>query len=311
MIKNSEKKDANRLASYGQGNAAAFGEVDIIAKILDIIGPEQAVNWCVEFGAGNGLSASNSRRFIVDSKYSAVLIEPVNFRYKLLESLYKDNNAVITLESFVTYEGDSTLDNLLANTNIPVEFDFLSIDIDGNDYHVWKAVENYSPKVVIIEFNETVPPSIRFVQDADPRVNQGCGLRSLCELGKVKGYELVCVTTTNAFFVKQEHFAKFDIFDNSPETMHPSPELITHLFVGYDGKIFLTGNSRLRWHSMDISPVKLQQLPKLIQKFPPNYNFIERFIFRIWRFKSNPKAFVQSIYSKRGKITKAGLSVKK
>jgi hypothetical protein len=37
-------------------------------------------------------------------------------------------------------------------------FDFLSIDIDGNDYHAWHAIKNYQPKILMIEFNPTIPP---------------------------------------------------------------------------------------------------------------------------------------------------------
>ena len=56
-----------------------------------------------------------------------------------------------------------TLDNILElcdKYTIPKEFDLLSIDIDGNDWYIWKEMceERCRPRVVIIEYNATFPP---------------------------------------------------------------------------------------------------------------------------------------------------------
>jgi hypothetical protein len=289
-----ENKDPNWLATYSKGRAAEYGEGEILKKISNTIGGND-IKWFVEFGAGNGLSASNSRSFITEMNYAAVLIEPMNARYQALSKLYEEYKNVITLNNFVGFEGEDRLDNLLSDTDIPKNFDILSIDIDGNDYHVWAALKNYSPKVVCIEFNETVPPHIDFVQNAKVSVNQGCGILPLCTLGKAKGYELVCVSDNNAFFVLEQYYHLFNITDNSPSLMYSNTDKLTYLFVGYDGEIFLAGSKRLHWHSMDINADKLQQLPKLARKFPPNYNFFERFLFRLWRFKNSPGLFIKSI----------------
>lgn len=292
-------KNSNWLSDCSEGNAAVYGEIAIITKILDLLGKDNLTGWCVEFGAGNGTSASNSRPLIEERNYSAVLIEPMEHRFKILEKLYEENATVHTLKEFVAFKGEKTLDNLLTATDIPVNFDMLSIDIDGNDYHVWKAIKKYEPKVVCIEFNQTVPPVIEFVQEANVNINQGSGLLSLYNLGKAKGYELVCVSAYNAFFVLEEYYPLFEIENNEPLVMHSAPELITYLFVGYDGEIILSGNTKMPWHSMDIDSNKLQQLPKLARKFPPNYNIFERFVFRLWRFKASPKGFVKSILNRK------------
>jgi hypothetical protein len=51
----------------------------------------------------------------------------------------------------VTFDGQNILDNILSQTSLPKNFDLLSIDIDGNDFHVWKSVEYFKPKLVIID----------------------------------------------------------------------------------------------------------------------------------------------------------------
>lgn len=90
----------------------------------------------------------------------------------------------------------------------PVEI--LSIDIDGNDYWVWDAIECVTPRVVIIEMNVhagpvlsiTMPYRADFVWQKD--AVSGASLRALTKLGKKKGYSLIgCnLTGTNAFFLQ-------------------------------------------------------------------------------------------------------------
>jgi hypothetical protein len=175
----------------------------------------------------------------------------------------------------------------------------LSIDIDGNDYHVWKAISEYKPKLVVIEFNQTIPTEIRFVQKADFSVSQGASLRALVELGKQKGYELLSVLSFNAFFIRSEYFPLFEIGDNSPETLRKSLEDITYIFSGYDGKILLHGNQTLPWHGIKIKQSKIQQLPKVLQKFPCNYNKFEKILWYIWlafyQLRENPLTAAKKI----------------
>src|SRR6185436_3102249 len=120
---------------------------------------------------------------------------------------YAGNERAICLQRFVTFDGDTRLDALLQTTPIPKDFDLLSVDIDGADYHVWESLTRYEPRVVIIEFNPTIPGHIEFVQPRDMTVNQGNSIRSLVKLGKQKGYELSCVTEYNAIFVRANLFS--------------------------------------------------------------------------------------------------------
>jgi hypothetical protein len=85
-------------------------------------------------------------------------------RFSDLIRTYEGNERVIALNRFVGFDPDNCLDKILADTPIPKNFDLLSIDVDGNDYHIWEAVEEYRPKVVVIEFNATIPPEVEFVQ---------------------------------------------------------------------------------------------------------------------------------------------------
>lgn len=292
------KNESNYLSAYSEGPAKHYGEVGIIREILRILNISDEKKWCVEFGAGNGVSASNSKFFIEEFGYSALLIEPMKSRFSKLEKLHQKNNSVYTVCRFVDFTGKNSLDEILNEFKVPKEFAFVSIDIDGNDYHIWDSLVAYRPILVCIEINETVPPDVKFVQEKSFKVNQGCGIRSMTELAKSKGYELVCVSENNAFYVVRECFDIFNIENNSPLVMCHDQSSYTRIFFGYDGTIFLRGEGKLRWHSTFLDKNKLQILPKILRKFPPTYTTTERFFFRLWRFFYSPIRFLEDVYRK-------------
>jgi hypothetical protein len=103
------------------------------------------------------------------------------------------------------------INGLLAKYGVPLVFDVLSIDIDGNDYWVWKAI-TCQPRVVVIEYNSHVAWDMRKTIVYEPWFQWnggdyfGASLRAMKELGDDKGYVLVyCERTgTNAFFIHRD-----------------------------------------------------------------------------------------------------------
>ncbi len=268
------------LASYGRNVFSQKGEDGILEKVFEIIGAEN--KWCVEFGAWDGKHLSNTYNLMLNKGWSGVFIESDPKRTQDLVKTYKDNKKAICLNAFVAFEGSNTLDNILAKTSIPKSFDLLSIDIDGNDYHIWDSVQKYAPRVIIIEINPTIPPDIEFVQKKDMNVTQGSSLFSQFKLGKKKGYELVATTELNAIFVKREYFSLFGIADNMPASIHHA-EKQTRLFQLYDGTIVLHGQDRLLWHDTKIRQKDVQIIPKIFRNFPGNMNPVIHFLFKVWR----------------------------
>ena len=118
-------------------------------------------------------------------------------------------------QEFITAEN---INELFEKYNVPKECDLLSIDIDGNDYWVWKAIEGYSPRVVIMEYNACIPytPAVTIPYKADFSWDKtdyyGASLSAFVQLGIQKGYTLVATDGrgVNAFFVRndivQKHF---------------------------------------------------------------------------------------------------------
>src|SRR5207249_2762549 len=110
------------------------GEDGIIEKILEIMGEKN--KWCVEFGATDGQYVSNSWSLINTKGWQSVLIEGDPQNYKKLAANYSANKNVTCVQRYVNFQGENQLDDILAQTSIPQDFDVLSIDIDGNDYHI-------------------------------------------------------------------------------------------------------------------------------------------------------------------------------
>jgi hypothetical protein len=257
------------------------GEDGIIAKVLETIG--DSTKWCVEFGAWDGRHLSNTFNLIASRGYSAVLIEGSKERFRELERTFKDDPKVRCVNAFVGFTAADGLDAILARAGIPKDFDVLSIDIDGNDYHVWKAVATYRPRVVVIEYNPTIPSAVDFVQVADMTVNQGSSMLALARLGKEKGYELVAATLHNCIFVRAEHFTSFGIRDNSVQAIRADESMVSYIFNGFDGTVFVRGSGKLGWHNVPYRESKLQHVARPFRKFPDNFTGVMKFVAKHYR----------------------------
>jgi hypothetical protein len=269
------------LLDFAHNVHSQKGEDGIVAKILEILGTTRG--WCVEFGAWDGEHLSNTYNLIANRGFSAVLIEGSPERFEVLARRFRANPNVIPVHAFVGFTADDGLDEILAATPIPVDFDVLSIDIDGNDYHAWKAVERYRPKLVVIEFNPTIPSAVEFVQQADMRVNHGSSILSMSLLAKAKGYELVSATDYNCFFVAQEYFPRFGIEDNSVRAIRPNEDLVSYIFNGFDGTVFVRGYRKVEWHGVPYVEAKMQHIPRLLRRFPDTYGPVMKRIAKYYR----------------------------
>jgi len=293
------RKKATWLLEFRSNAYSQTGEDGIIQRILGILPRND--KWCVELGAWDGRLHSNTRSLIESQDYSAVLIEGDKAKFSKLSENYSHNKKVIAVNAFIGFEKGNSLDQILSMTPISKDFDFLSIDIDGNDYHVWEAMWEYRPKAVCIEFNPTIPTEVRFVQQPQPSVNQGASLLSLVDLGKKKGYELVSVLPFNAFFVACEYYPMFGIENNAPEVLRADQSHITYLFSGYDGRVFLHGNRTLPWHRIELKESRMQCLPRMLRKYPCNYSVIEKLFFFVYFFLSEPIVFLRRVRERLGR----------
>jgi hypothetical protein len=240
------------------------GEDGITERLLDLI--KVSSGYFVEFGAWDGRHLSNCAK-LADDGWSGCFIEGKLERFNELNANYNDSPQIVRLNAFVEASGANSLDNLLKRIQAPLELDILSIDIDGNDYHVWQGLDLYVPKLVIIEFNPTIPANVVYVQDNDDNLNRGSSLTALHELADSKGYALVAATDWNAFFMKNNLVTEFSIPNYQPSEVK-NRDYEAAVFHGFDGTLIVAGKTQLLWHGIDFSSEELQILPKSLRKIP-------------------------------------------
>ena len=283
------------LNEYNEKIYSQFGEDGIIKEILNRIKIENLDKYCVEFGARDGIADSNTYNLIKNHDYKAVLIEgDKKYFKKLCKNFISDK--IIKLNKFIDFYGDNSLDNVLKKTQIPKNFDFLSIDIDGCDYFIFKSMELYRPKIVCIEFNHLIPNEVEFIQEKNFNIKQGTSALSLINLAKNKDYLLVGSTLSNLFFVDRAY--KKYVLGNSEihlDNIRSDKKIKNIIFPGYDGSLHTTLPVEISWHKLKISSKKFQILPFFLRKFPDDYNSIQKILFLIYREFLYPGRFIKKI----------------
>lgn len=128
---------------------------------------------------------------------------------------HRDNAKYQVYQEFIQAE---TINELFIKYNVPSNFDFLSIDIDGEDYYVMKAIdlEKFCPRVVSIETNPHIIPPHKMIQKHDPNwiwgggMLYGCSITAISELMNNLNYSLVAYCGVDAIFIKNEYLSKND-----------------------------------------------------------------------------------------------------
>ncbi len=200
--------NSKRVSQYEHQVFSQNGEDGILQEIFRRIGASN--RFFVEFGVGNGLE--NNTAFLLIEGWSGRWMDCD--RRSIAEarqnaSQYVQADRLRIQQASVTAE---SINDLLRGLEVPSEIDLLSIDIDGNDYWVWKAITATRPRVVVIEYNPIFPPPSTWVMPYNPNHRfrldsyHGASLQALAFLGQELGYNLVGCNFqgVNAFFVRQD-----------------------------------------------------------------------------------------------------------
>lgn len=224
------------ISDYASNTVSQNGEDGIIAEIFHRIKPRS--RFCVEFGAWDGKHLSNTWVLWHEAGWSAVLIEGDRDRFLHLQQSISSFATVKALHAYVSTQGANSLDHLLSQEGVaPDSIDLLSIDIDGDDYHVWESVSIYQPRVVVIEYNPTIPPEMDIVQRTGEYF--GASAAALTRLAESKGYRLVTCTRTNCIFVANQDYPLLNISEYDLEKEFDRSHLC-HVINAYDGRTFLS-----------------------------------------------------------------------
>jgi hypothetical protein len=190
-----------------------FEEDGILLALFALLGTTNRV--CVELCAGDAIE-SNSANLILNHGWTGILCDGDMANVRCAKRFFSRCRVTRVWPPTVAchWLSAENVNEFLINNRVPGEPDLLSIDIDGNDYWLWNAIDVIVPRVVVIEINHlwgaersvTIPYDPRFQAQYTEHGTDyaGASLPAMVKLGRTKGYRLVAVNriATNAFFVR-------------------------------------------------------------------------------------------------------------
>jgi len=205
------QKESTELRDYEYKVFSQWGEDGIIQRLIKVIPIENRT--FIEFGVEDFFE-SNCRYLMMRNNWSGFVMDsaPNNIR-RLKQAYFYWKCDLAAVEAFITKDN---INELLAESRFAEDLGLLSIDIDGNDYHVLEAIHTFKPRILICEYNAvfgglrkiSVPYSANFVRGEMHHSNlySGASLGALAYLANLKGYSLVGTNTanSNAFFVRND-----------------------------------------------------------------------------------------------------------
>jgi hypothetical protein len=208
-MRSGRNAEPKRLLKYGYRVFSQNDEDGIIAEIFSRIATTDRT--FIEIGVDNGCECNTLNLLAQGWRGMWFERNPVAVAQacRRLSRIIGGNRLRIE-QVTVTAEN---VDRLLRDAALSPPPDLLSIDIDGNDYWVWRAITSLRPRVVIVEYNAVWRPPASVTMKYNPDhvwsegdVNSGASLSALEKLGRDKGYNLVgcCFAGVNAFFVAKE-----------------------------------------------------------------------------------------------------------
>ena len=166
-----------------------FGEDKIIQQAMLENG--LIADFFVDIGAYDGVLYSNTKA-----------LEDLGVKGLMFDAVDRGNSRVV-IQKF----NAENINLILDSYGVPNEFSVLSIDVDGNDYWLWKALK-YEPDIVVIEYNPNAKEGYIKPYDPDYMFSHetggfdGTSRSALEELAVEKGYRLLDYTPANLLFIK-------------------------------------------------------------------------------------------------------------
>ena len=174
-----------------------FGQAEWLLQFSNSIGINHGVVF--EAGAHTPKSISNSMCFI-EAGWKAILVEAFEEYCNEWRLLQLDN--VDVFSRGIDY-ANSGLESLLSDINAPRNIDIFFLDIDGGEYQLLKGLNQYRPKLLCVEYDNSYPLSIEFVPN---QIRHGVQASSLAiyKLMIAKGYTYVRSFFQDHIFIANE-----------------------------------------------------------------------------------------------------------
>ncbi len=190
-----------------------FGEDGIIQYLTDVLITNEQERVFIEFGVENYLE-SNTRFLLVNNNWRGLVLDGSAAHIASIQAQdFYWRHDLTAQQAWISCEN---INEIISNAGFAGQIGLLSVDIDGNDYWVWQAIEVVSPVIVVIEWNSIFGPDAAVSIPYDPafcrgqahysHLYYGASIAALEQLGKQKGYSLIGSNSAgnNLFFVRND-----------------------------------------------------------------------------------------------------------
>ena len=190
-----------------------WGEDGIIEWLISALPPLPEI--FIEFGVEDYTEA-NTRYLLQNRDWRGLVID--GSRENMLRLVSGRSHWMHDLTAVARFITRDNIDAIITGSGFDGEIGILSIDIDGNDYWVWEAIQSVNPVIVICEYNSvfgdihpvSIPHTPDFERLAGHHSGQyfGASIKALMHLAERKGYTFLGTPSTgvNAFFIRNDHF---------------------------------------------------------------------------------------------------------
>lgn len=183
-------------------------EDGIIQEVFRRVGTTN--RFFVEIGVGDGLE--NNTRLLLETGWRGVWIEGDAGLARRIRNRFAaeiESGALTLVNAFVDRDN---VERLMRDAGAPEAFDFLSVDVDYNTHHVWRAIKSFRYRAACVEYNASYPASLDYEERYDPRrmwdkSNRfGASLKALERIGADAGMKLVGCDWhgVNSFYVASD-----------------------------------------------------------------------------------------------------------
>jgi hypothetical protein len=220
-----------RIQDTGFRIFSQFDEDGILLFLLAVVGRGPGI--FVDIGAGDGVTASNCANLALNLGFYGVMIDANAKKVEGAQQFYArhPDTSQYPPRSRCAMVTRANVNSLILDAGIQGEIDVLSIDIDGNDYWVWEAIDCIQPRIVVVEVHVefgnrsiVVPYDDNFRwQSARSPYYAGASATAMTKLAAGLGYRLVGGNRYgfNAFYLRN------DLGIDAIPTMHVE-ELLSH-----------------------------------------------------------------------------------
>ena len=125
-----------------------WGEDGLIQHLVQKVSIDRPI--FVEFGVET-YTESNTRFLLTNNNWSGLVIDGSEQNIQCIKNdpIYWKHN----LKAVCAFIDKDNINSIIEKNGISGDIGLLSIDIDGNDYWVWEAIDVISPRIVICEYN--------------------------------------------------------------------------------------------------------------------------------------------------------------